>query len=144
MKEYKLKINGTEYAVNIKSIEDNIASLSVNGAEYEVEVEGMVTRPSKPTKVVQAPKAPNSDQPVVVKAPAAASNAGAVKSPLPGVVLDVAVREGDTVKIGQKLLVLEAMKMENNIDSDRDGVVDAIKVRKGDSVLEGDVLITIK
>ncbi len=76
-------------------------------------------------------------------APKASAGAGAIKSPLPGTILDVMVREGDTVKAGQRLLLLEAMKMENNIDSDRDGTVQSISVRKGDAVLEGDVLITL-
>ena len=79
-----------------------------------------------------------------VSAASSATGEGApVKSPLPGVVLDVLVKEGDVVKVGQKLMILEAMKMENNIESDRDGVVKSIVARKGDSVLEGDVLITI-
>ncbi len=59
-------------------------------------------------------------------------------------VLDVFVKEGDAVKTGQRLMLLEAMKMENNIESDKDGVVKSIVARKGDSVLEGDVLITIE
>ena len=76
-------------------------------------------------------------------APAGGSNAKPLKSPLPGVILDFYVKEGDTVKNGQKVLLLEAMKMENNIDADRDGVVKEIKVGKGDSVNEGDVLLII-
>ena len=75
-------------------------------------------------------------------APAAAGESP-VKSPLPGVILDIRIKEGDTVAVGQTLVVLEAMKMENNIDSDRAGVVKSIKVNRGDSVLEGDVLITL-
>ena len=65
------------------------------------------------------------------------------KSPLPGVIVDLKVREGDQVNAGQHLLILEAMKMENNIDADRDGIVVELKVNKGDSVLEGDTLLTI-
>ena len=88
---------------------------------------------------------PSTDaHPAVAKTAKPSSGAGAIKSPLPGVILDVLVREGDSVKVGQKLLILEAMKMENNIDSDKEGVVKSIAVRKGDSVLEGDVLITIE
>ena len=67
----------------------------------------------------------------------------AVKSPLPGVIVDIKVRQGDRVTAGQHLLVLEAMKMENNIDADRDGIIVELKVNKGDSVLEGDTLLTI-
>ena len=68
---------------------------------------------------------------------------GLIKSPLPGVILGVHVKEGDLVKVGVKLITLEAMKMENNINSDKEGVIKSIKVRQGDSVLEGDVLIEI-
>ena len=143
MKEYNLKINGTEYTVNIKSIEDNIASLTVNGSPYEVEVHGVATRPTKVvSKGVQTPTM-QSDEPVV-KPVSVSGSAHPLKSPLPGVLLDVMAREGDTVKAGQTLMVLEAMKMENNIEADRDGVIESIRVRKGDSVLEGDVLLTIK
>ncbi len=147
MKQYKFKINGNEYAVEISNVDDNAAKVSVNGTTYDVEIEGKkVSAPTKTPKIVQAPTVPSTDShPSVAKTthPAAAAKAGDIKSPLPGVVLDVVVREGDTVKEGQHLLLLEAMKMENNIESDKAGTVTRIHVRKGDSVLEGDVLITI-
>ena len=143
MKEYNLKINGTDYAVNIKNIEDNKATLTVNGAEYQVEVGGITTKPTKVVnKGVQTPTM-QSEEPVV-KPAASSGSANPLKSPLPGVILDVMVKEGDAVKAGQTLLILEAMKMENNIESDRDGVIERLNARKGDSVLEGDVLLTIK
>ncbi|MDL2320048.1 biotin/lipoyl-binding protein [Alistipes sp. OttesenSCG-928-B03] len=143
MKEYKLKINGSEYNVFIKNVNDGVASLTVNDTPYEVEVEGIKTAPTKVVqKGVQTPTL-QSEEPVV-KPASSSGSAMALKSPLPGVILDVVVREGDTVKAGQTLLVLEAMKMENNIEADRDGVIERISARKGDSVLEGDVLLTIK
>ena len=143
MKEYNLKINGTQYNVFIKSVKDNIASLTVNGAEYEVEVEGVKTAPTKVVnKGIQTPQL-QSEEPVV-KPAKLSGNAIPLKSPLPGVILDVKVKEGNSVKAGQTLLILEAMKMENNVEADRDGVIETINVRKGDSVLEGDVLLTIK
>ncbi len=83
-----------------------------------------------------------SGEPVITRQ-AAPSVAGAVKSPLPGVILSVDCKVGDTVKRGQKILVLEAMKMENNINADRDGKIVEIKVNKGDSVLEGADLVVI-
>lgn len=146
MKEYKIKINGNDYTVAVKDLEDNKASVSVNGLDYEVEVEGTQSKPKAP-KVVQQPQA----QPVaqVSAAPAAprpaavATSGSAVKSPLPGVILEVNVKVGDTVKAGQQVMVLEAMKMENSIESTFDGVVKSIDKGKGDSVLEGEVLITI-
>lgn len=149
MKEYKIKINGNEYAVSIANVEEQIAHVYVNGTPYEVEVEGMAApKVSKTPKIVQKPAAADTDpHPATARTASPASTAsvaaGNIKSPLPGVVLDVMVQVGDAVKTGQRLMILEAMKMENNIDSDRDGVVKEIKARKGDSVLEGDVLITI-
>ena len=144
MKEYKIKVNGTDYAVTIDGLEDDKATVSVNGQAYHVEVEGMATKP-RISKVVQKAVPASAAAPVASRAAvsAAAGEGTPVKSPLPGVVLDVLVKEGDSVKSGQKLMILEAMKMENNIESDRDGIVKSIVARKGDSVLEGDVLITI-
>lgn len=148
MKEYKLKINGNEYAVAVKNVEDNSAEVIVNGTAYEVDVQGMVApKVTKTPKIVQSPSVPAGDSHPAVQTTSSpaktAAGVGGIKSPLPGVILDVNVKEGDTVKVGQHLLLLEAMKMENNIDADRDGVVQSIKVRKGDPVLEGDLLITI-
>ncbi len=143
MKEYKFKISGTEYDVHVLSVKDGVASLTVNGTPYEVEVEGIKTAPTKVVSMgVQTPEM-QSEAPVVKPATAPGAAVG-LKSPLPGVILDVKVQEGDNVKAGQTLLILEAMKMENNIEADRDGVIHAIRARRGDSVLEGDVLLTIR
>ena len=76
--------------------------------------------------------------------PVVAGSKSGIKSPLPGVILEIKVKEGDTVKRGQTLLVLEAMKMENDIKADRDGKVTAIKVSQGESILEGTDLIIIE
>ena len=147
MKEYKITINGNEYNVAINSIEDGHADVSVNGTQYNAKVDGMKAKPK--VSVVQKPSVTpgNVHQPTQAAAPKAAAAAGGsgspIKSPLPGTILNIAVREGDTVKEGQMLLVLEAMKMENNIEADKDGVIQSIAVRQGDSVLEGDLLLTI-
>ncbi|WP_299458343.1 biotin/lipoyl-containing protein [uncultured Rikenella sp.] len=151
MKEYKIKINGNEYAVSISNVEDSTALVNVNGTQYEVEVEGMnAPKVPKIPRIVQQPVAASAQgdaHPATARtsspAATASASAGNIKSPLPGVVLDVMVQVGDAVKTGQRLMILEAMKMENNIDSDREGTVKEIRARKGDSVLEGDVLITI-
>jgi len=145
MKEYKFKIHGNEYEVSINSVEDNIADVTVNGTQYEVEIEGKVSKVSKITKPTPSTSSAATTAEVISTAKAAAkkSAGAAVKSPLPGVIVDLKVREGDQVKAGQHLLVLEAMKMENNIDADRDGIIVELKVNKGDSVLEGDTLLTI-
>jgi biotin carboxyl carrier protein len=145
MKNFKFKINGNQYDVNIINVEDNIADLEVNGTPYKVEVEKTLETTKTP-KLVRPVSVPSTDShPSVMKtaSPVSPKGVGHIKSPLPGVILDVFVREGDMVKKGQKLLMLEAMKMENNIDSDKDGKVIAIKVQRGDSIMEGDILITI-
>lgn len=144
MKKYVVKIHGTEYAVKIKNVEGKIAKLTVNDIPYEVEIEGLTTNPTRMSTAtsIQQPVM-QSDVPVTKPAPAS-SSAYPMKAPLPGVILELAVKEGDTIKQGQLLLVLEAMKMENNIESDRAGVIEKINYHKGDSVLEGDVLLTIK
>lgn len=143
MKTYKFKINGNEYNVEINSVEGSNASVTVNGTAYQVELE------NAPAVPVQAAPAPVSSAPAPVQsAPAspkpAASGAGkALTSPLPGVIIGIKVNVGDTVKAGQEVAVLEAMKMENSIEATHDGTVTAIHVAKGDSVLEGAAVVTI-
>lgn len=145
MKKFKFKIHGAQYDTEIISIENNKAEISINGTIYEVEVDKEL-EVSKTPKLMRSVAVPSTDiHPSQSKtsSPSSPKGAGNVKSPLPGVILDIHVRENDTVKIGQKLITLEAMKMENNINSDRDGKVSLIKVSKGDSVMEGDILIVI-
>ncbi len=153
MKEYSMKINGNEYVVAIDIQDEQNANVTVNGAKYSVELENStIVKKSAPAKpqVAAAPAShpvANAATPAtkVASSPAAVAAAGetAVQSPLPGVILDIKVAVGDSVSAGQTLIVLEAMKMENNIDSSVSGVVKSIKTRIGDSVLEGDLLITI-
>ncbi|MBP3354670.1 MAG: acetyl-CoA carboxylase biotin carboxyl carrier protein subunit [Bacteroidales bacterium] len=145
MKEYKYKINGNPYNVTIGDINDNIAHVEVNGTSYTVELEKAPVVAPKPVVVRQAvtPTKP-AVQTTVVNKPAAPAGKSGVKSPLPGVILDIKVNVGDAVKKGQTVIILEAMKMENNINADKDGTVTAISVNKGDSVLEGSVLVTIE
>lgn len=143
MKKYNIKINGTEYSVKIKSVEDKLVNLTVNDVPYEVEVDGITTNPTRMVSNEIKKPTMQSEEPVV-KPVRASGNEHPLKSPLPGVILELKVKEGDTVKSGQLLLILEAMKMENNIEADRDGVIERINAHKGDAVLEGDVLLTIK
>jgi biotin carboxyl carrier protein len=149
MKQYKYKINGNLYNVTIKDVEENIAHVEVNGTPYEIELDKNVTTPSMPKKVVApvsvaAPVASTSAPVSTPAAPAVGGGQGTgVKCPLPGVIKDIKVAVGDVVKRGQTVVILEAMKMENNINADKDGTVTAIKVNKGDSVLEGTDLILI-
>ena len=147
MKDYTFKINGNAYKVSVEEAENNMLNVNVNGVNYSVEAEDLapkapVSRPA-PRPVAQPTAAPTTAPVSATPAPAAGGAAQSIKTPLPGVVLDVFVKEGDAVKTGQKILLLEAMKMENNIEADKDGVVKSIQVKKGDSVQEGDVLMTI-
>ncbi len=160
--EYKYKVNNVEYTVQVASIFGNKAQVFVNGTPYEVEMEGdamaapVAFAPAPAPAPVAAPvaEAPKAEAPKAEAAPApapekpqetAAVPAGGtpVKSPLPGIINDIKVAVGDKVKNGQVLLILEAMKMENEITAEQDGVVSAIAVNKGDSVMEGTVLLTI-
>jgi len=145
MKKFKFSINGNQYESAVISVEDNIAEIEINGTIYKVEVDKEL-KASKTPKLVRPVAVPSTDfQPSVAKtsSPESPKGTGTIKSPLPGVILDVFVKEGDNVKIGQKLMVLEAMKMENNIESDKAGKIISISKGKGDSVMEGDVLIVI-
>ena len=146
MKEYKYKINGNPYKVVIGDIEGNIALVVVNGTHYQVEMEKAPQPKATVIKPVvrQAATTPAAPTTQVVKPAAASAGKSGVKSPLPGVILEIKVNVGDTVKKGQTIIILEAMKMENNINSDRDGKVTAINVNKGDSVLEGTDLVIIE
>jgi glutaconyl-CoA/methylmalonyl-CoA decarboxylase subunit gamma len=143
MKQYKFVINGLQYEVEIKEFADSIAELEVNGTPFRVEV----THQPATTKTPR-PKRPAVKSQAAAAAPAAAPTGGGpvsqVTSPLPGTVLQVLVKAGDTVKKGDKLLVMEAMKMENNIQSERDGIIKSIKVAVGDNVLQGAALLEIE
>lgn len=145
MKEYKYKINGNEYAVAINEVCDTTAKVTVNGAEYTVEWEKPVEE--KPLVKVQPVATKPATSPAPVAKPAAATTpAGghSIKTPLPGVIIDVKVNVGDTVAKGQTVVVLEAMKMENNINADRDGKIVAVQVAKGDTVADGALLVVLE
>ena len=153
MKDYTLKINGHTYNVQIDEVNEasTLARVTVNGTHYEVEIEGGKAAPVVKPQVAAAPKTANSAQvtpqtaapSAPVQRPAAAA-AGAIKCPLPGTVMAVKVAVCDTVAVGQTLLVLEAMKMENNIDSDRAGVVKQICLQQVAKVMDRDNLIVIE
>ena len=142
MKEYKYKINGNEYTVCINDVNDTTANVTVNGEEYKVEWE----KPKEEKPVVKVQPAATKPAPAPAAAPAAAPavKGNAIKTPLPGVIIDVKVNVGDTVKKGDTVVILEAMKMENNINADRDGKVGSIEVAKGDTVADGAALIVLE
>lgn len=156
MKEYKYSINGNEYTVAIIDLDGTTAAVEVNGTSYKVDIlsEGGVAPIQRPV-AQPAPAVTKAEAPAPAPAPAVASAptpaapvaSGAtgkpILSPLPGVILDLKVNVGDAVKAGQTVAILEAMKMENNINAECDGVVTAIKVAKGDSILEGAEILLI-
>ena len=142
MKEYKYKINGTVYNVTVGDIENNMAQVEVNGTPYKVEMEQTVAPVAVSTPRPSAAPRTVSGEKVIAK-PTTTGGAGAIKAPLPGVVLDIKVNVGDAVNAGDTVVILEAMKMENNINADKSGVVKSINVNKGDSVLEGAELLII-
>lgn len=144
MKTYKFKINGKDYDVTIGEAEGKMLQVNVNGADYQVELENApASAPAAPAPAAAAPAAatPAPAAPAAPKAPAGAGEK--VNSPLPGVIVEVSVKEGQAVKSGQKVAVLEAMKMENEISAPKDGTITAIHVNKGDSILEGAPIVTI-
>ena len=158
MKQYKYKVNEAEYDVTIKSIVGNKAQVEVNGIPFEVDMQGSsLVEENLPTVAATdaaapaaAPAAPAAAPaaPAAEAAPAAPAAAGPgagapVKAPLPGVVTAIPVKVGQAVKKGDTVLVLEAMKMENNITAEADGTVTGVCVAPGDSVMEGTVLLTI-
>jgi biotin carboxyl carrier protein len=143
MKEYKLKINGNDYAVSVDETDENAANVEVNGTPFKVEFDKPIKKAAVPVKFAR--KTTPGKANVVIDKPAVESAAGGTKvtTPLPGVILEVAVKEGQAVKKGQKIVVLEAMKMENVIEATCDGTIKELKVNKSDSVLEGDVIAVI-
>jgi glutaconyl-CoA/methylmalonyl-CoA decarboxylase subunit gamma len=136
MKRFKFKISGNEYGVWLKSIEGNMAKIEVNGTSYDVELE-RETKPNKTPTLVR--KVISSTEEKIEKKEGGSSTP--IKAPLPGKILSIKVSKGDIVKKGDVLLIMEAMKMENNVLATKDGVVESIRVQPGDAVLEGDVLL---
>ena len=148
MNKFEYKVQGVDYEVEIEEMEGNIAKVSVNGIPFEVELK----QPINPAKAITRPKvvapvAAAAPAPAPAARPAAqAAQAGAgaaVKAPLPGTISSINVKVGDKVNVGDTVLVLEAMKMQNNIEAENSGTVTSILVNQGDSVMEGATLLTI-
>lgn len=147
LKEYKYKINGIRFTVGVGDVKDNEVYVEVNGTPYHVEIdktpEKIPVTVEKPKTVAETTLPDNNEKPVLAK-PVIASKAAAVKSPLPGTVMKFNVSVGDTVKAGDTVCILEAMKMENDIHTVKGGVVKEILCKVGDSVLEGNDLMIIE
>lgn len=144
MKEYKFKINGKDFHVAVNGISGTKADVTVNGVNYDVELENAVAPVQQAAPAQTAPVAPVAAAPKApAAAPAPATGGKVITSPLPGVIISVDVKEGSVVKRGQKVAVIEAMKMENDILADADGTVTAVHVSKGDTVAEDAKIVTI-
>jgi len=149
MNKYQYKVQGVDYEVEIEEVEGNIAKVNVNGIPFEVEMQKPINAAKHPTMArpkIEAPKpAVAAPQQAAAPAqPAAAAGAGnPVKAPLPGTVTEIKVQVGQQVNVGDTVLVLEAMKMQNNIEAEYAGTVTSVVVKPGETVMEGAVLLTI-
>jgi biotin carboxyl carrier protein len=135
MKRYNLTVGGTEYAVEVNSVSESTLEVNINDVKYVVDVEEV----AKPKPTIQ----PSVIEEVATKSASGSGTAGSIKSPLPGTIVDIFVKPGDKVSVGQRVMLLEAMKMENNIEAEISGTVLEVKVAKTDTVMEGDVLIVL-
>ena len=136
MKNYKFTISGNSYEVDILEVEGDLAKIEVNGTPYLVEIHRDIKQVKTPTLVRPVLKEPSKK---IEKKETGSKTI--IKAPLPGVILELAVKEGDQVVKGQKLAVMEAMKMENEIKAEKDGEIIAVKVSQGQSVLQDEVII---
>lgn len=148
MNKYQYKVQGVDYEVEIVDVEGNIAKVNVNGIPFEVEMNQPISPVNpivKPKVEVHRPAAAPvvGTAPAVAPAPVQAGSGTPVKAPLPGTINGVNVKVGDAVKAGDIVVVLEAMKMQNNIEAECDGTITSVAVSAGDSVLEGALLVTI-
>ena len=139
MKTYKFKVNETGYAVRIESHEGNILNMEVNGTKYAVELKEEIKKTKTPTLVRSASKRPAEPLKVNPK-----SNKTRIVAPIPGVVMSIDVKVGDILKVGDRMLVLEAMKMENNIVCEKPGTITAINISVGQQVLQDEVMIELE
>ncbi|MDE5417678.1 biotin/lipoyl-binding protein [Ancylomarina sp. DW003] len=138
MKKFKFTIKGQDFDVDIKEIEGSNAQIEVNGTVYDVEIHAE-EKASKTPQLIRKPVVNKPGEGQIKKTAGGVS----IKAPLPGTIIKVDVAVGDSINAGDTLLVMEAMKMENNVLAEKPGTVKAIKVNVGDAVLQDDVLIEI-
>ncbi len=139
MKNFNFNIQDNSYSVKIISHEGNMIELEVNGTKYSVKMKEETRKAKTPKLVRAASKRPA--EPLKVNP---SSSKTKIVAPIPGVVLSLDVKEGDTIKVGDRLLVLEAMKMENNISSEKSGTITSVKVTVGQQVLQDEVMIELE
>ena len=154
MAKYEYKIKGVDYVVEIQDVEGNIANVTVNGIPFEVEMKQPVKSSKQKVKLNEerrvkseefnsSSSATNASSATTTKPAATAASGKPVVAPLPGTINEIKVKVGDKVNAGDTVVVLEAMKMQNNIDAETSGTIANINVNKGDAVMEGDTLVTI-
>ena len=146
-------MKGVDYEVEIQDIEGNIANVTVNGIPFEVEMKLPVKAGKQKVKLSEDRKVKNEESNSSSAAanasstptakPAAAASGKPVVAPLPGTINEIKVKVGDKVNAGDTVVILEAMKMQNNIEAETSGTITGINVNKGDAVMEGDTLVTI-
>ena len=141
MSTFKYTIDGKEYNVEIGEVNDNIASVTVNGEAFSVEMEKK-EEPEKKKPVLGQPKKEDAESETTPVANVNANNA--LRAPLPGVVTEIKVEVGQEVSAGDTLVVLEAMKMANNLEAEKSGKVTAICVKVGENVMEDTPLVVVE
>ena len=158
MTKYQYTVKGVDYEVEIQDIEGNIANVTVNGIPFEVEMKQPVKAGKQKVKLSEERRAEGSEERRVKSEESNSSSASAastssastaaagkpVVAPLPGTINEIKVKVGDKVNAGDTVVILEAMKMQNNIEAETSGTITSINVNKGDAVMEGDTLVTIK
>lgn len=148
MAKYQYTIQGVDYDVEINEVEGSLAKVNVNGIDFDVELKqpisvGKQIKKVKVEKPVAAPVTAAAPGAAPAPAPVEAGSGAKVLAPLPGTVTEVCVKVGDAVAMGDTVVILEAMKMQNNIEAENAGTVTSVLVSKGDTVMEGAPLITI-
>ena len=158
MAKYQYTVKGVDYEVEIQDIEGNIANVTVNGIPFEVEMKQPVKAGKQKVKLSEERRAEGSEERRVKREESYSSSVSAastsstttatagkpVVAPLPGTINEIKVKVGDKVNAGDTVVILEAMKMQNNIEAETSGTITSINVNKGDAVMEGDTLVTIK
>lgn len=150
MNKYQYKVQGVDYEVEIEEVEGNIAKVNVNGIPFEVEMKQPINAAKHPNIVKPKVQAPipvatpvTPTTPAKPKPTQQAIQGHALQAPLPGTITNVLVKEGEEVFAGQVVVILEAMKMQNNIEAEYSGKITSVNVKPGESVMEGAVMLTI-
>ena len=152
--KYQYTVKGVDYEVEIQDIEGNIANVTVNGIPFEVEMKQPVMAGKQKVKLSEerrvnseesnsSSSATNASSATTTQPAAAAASGKPVVAPLPGTINEIKVKVGNKVNAGDTVVILEAMKMQNNIEAETSGTITSINVNKGDAVMEGDTLVTI-